>query len=378
MFFCFYVLMIVMYSSKFKIFLCFIILGLVFGLLAFVVLPKFKNKDKSQKLALVDLASLDSDGDGLSDKKEQELGTNIYNSDTDGDGYSDLEEVKSGYDPLKIESYNLIDEDGDGLTLEDEKKYNTNPKNPDSDYDGYLDGVEIATGYDPLVTNLAFLKDLAAQENNDKEKPISLSSKVQAVESALSAQTPADLEKNLAEVAVKENGGSASQIDLANFSSDDIKTSELKTKGGANKEIVQAYVNSLGILAFKSLPFSILNEQETQNYLGGLDPNNQRMVDENLKILEDTIVSLKNTDVPNDEEIILWHKDLLSFLLNIKSTTGAWQEGRNDINSLLALLKRSQNMADYGTGELLPGLYKIAEKYNIELPKEDFFQKIPR
>ena len=67
---------------------------------------------------------LDSDGDGLLDNKEAEIGTDPFNPDTDGDGLSDGEEV------------NL---------------YRTDPLNPDSDWDGLKDGAEIITyKTDPL------------------------------------------------------------------------------------------------------------------------------------------------------------------------------------------------------------------------------------
>lgn len=66
---------------------------------------------------------LDSDGDGLGDKQELELGLNIYNIDTDGDGLFDREEVFV---------------------------YKTDPKNKDSDGDTYLDGAEVSAGYNPL------------------------------------------------------------------------------------------------------------------------------------------------------------------------------------------------------------------------------------
>lgn len=51
---------------------------------------------------------VDSDGDGLEDRLEDSLGTDIYNTDSDGDGFPDGTEVLSDYDPL-----------GPGRTLRD-------------------------------------------------------------------------------------------------------------------------------------------------------------------------------------------------------------------------------------------------------------------
>ncbi len=65
---------------------------------------------------------VDSDGDGLSDAEELQLGTNPNLSDTDVDGLGDREEVKV---------------------------YSTDPLNPDTDGDGYLDGAEVSKGYNP-------------------------------------------------------------------------------------------------------------------------------------------------------------------------------------------------------------------------------------
>jgi thiol-disulfide isomerase/thioredoxin len=42
---------------------------------------------------------LDTDGDGLSDIEEAELGTDPFRADTDKDGYTDFEEVDAGTDP---------------------------------------------------------------------------------------------------------------------------------------------------------------------------------------------------------------------------------------------------------------------------------------
>lgn len=65
----------------------------------------------------------DSDKDGLTDRRERELGTDPYKADTDGDGLSDGDEV-------------LI--------------WGTDPLNPDTDGDGYKDGDEVKNGYNPL------------------------------------------------------------------------------------------------------------------------------------------------------------------------------------------------------------------------------------
>ncbi len=64
----------------------------------------------------------DSDGDGLNDFEEQQLGTSPILSDTDGDGLSDGLEVELETDPL----------------------------NPDTDGDDVSDGVEVANGSNPI------------------------------------------------------------------------------------------------------------------------------------------------------------------------------------------------------------------------------------
>lgn len=63
----------------------------------------------------------DSDGDGLSDAKEAELGTDPQDADSDDDGINDGDEVALG----------------------------TDPNNADSDGDGVSDGAEITAGSDP-------------------------------------------------------------------------------------------------------------------------------------------------------------------------------------------------------------------------------------
>jgi hypothetical protein len=64
--------------------------------------------------------------------------------DSDGDGLTDVEEAQLGTDPLKI------DTDNDGLNDREEVKiYLTDPNNPDTDGDGYQDGAEVRAGYNP-------------------------------------------------------------------------------------------------------------------------------------------------------------------------------------------------------------------------------------
>ncbi len=66
----------------------------------------------------------DKDGDGLTKREEQEIGTDPNNPDSDGDGLQDGEEVRV---------------------------YITDPLNPDSDADGLKDGAEVKThATDPL------------------------------------------------------------------------------------------------------------------------------------------------------------------------------------------------------------------------------------
>lgn len=87
-------------------------------------------------------ADLDTDGDGLADAREAELGTDPSRRDTDRDGLSDGDEVnRYRTDPLRA------DTDGDGLFDGDEVRgiagHATNPLLTDTDADGLSDAAEI-------------------------------------------------------------------------------------------------------------------------------------------------------------------------------------------------------------------------------------------
>ena len=83
----------------------------------------------------------DTDGDGLTDKQEKELGTDPKIADTDGDGLTDGKEfLTTKTDPLKA------DTDADGFNDGDEvNQHQTDPNKADSDMDGLSDYDEIIT-----------------------------------------------------------------------------------------------------------------------------------------------------------------------------------------------------------------------------------------
>ena len=103
---------------------------------------------------------LDSDGDGLTDAVEAELGTSPGDADSDDDGLSDGDEVAGQTDPLEADTDG--DGLGDGLELgvtegiegatadgfqgDQDPDSTTDPLDPDSDGGGIDDGVEDANG----------------------------------------------------------------------------------------------------------------------------------------------------------------------------------------------------------------------------------------
>lgn len=120
---------------------------------------------------------VDSDGDGLPDAQEAQVGTDPASADTDGDGATDGNEIAAGTDPLAAPVEQApatdtaptepegstapvepgFDSDGDNLTDAVEQEIGTDPFNPDSDGDGLSDFVEVgfdaesATGTNPAL-----------------------------------------------------------------------------------------------------------------------------------------------------------------------------------------------------------------------------------
>jgi TolB protein len=109
----------------------------------------------------------DSDGDGLINNDEADIGTDPTDPDSDSDGLLDGDEVNTYHtNPLlpdtdedglldgeEIVTYNTDplnpDTDADTLSDGEEINFNTIPVDPDTDRDGLLDGDEIRLGTDP-------------------------------------------------------------------------------------------------------------------------------------------------------------------------------------------------------------------------------------
>jgi hypothetical protein len=86
-------------------------------------LPTAEDDSMSTPVETINPATLlDSDGDGLTNARELDVGTSVTKADTDGDGLGDREEVEV---------------------------YGTNARKADTDGDGYLDGQEVSGGYNP-------------------------------------------------------------------------------------------------------------------------------------------------------------------------------------------------------------------------------------
>lgn len=98
----------------------------------------------------------DSDGDGLTDAEEADLGTNPNIADTDGGGVNDGDEMLAGTNPLDPadDFAPPIDSDGDGLSDAEESDLGTDPGQADTDGDRLDDGFEVNIyGTDPLARN---------------------------------------------------------------------------------------------------------------------------------------------------------------------------------------------------------------------------------
>jgi hypothetical protein len=118
----------------------------------------------------------DSDGDGLIDLQEHELGMNRLDIDSDDDGFSDpLEYVlrRNGFDPIATNpgcatAQDQSDNDADGLLLCEELLLRTSSELFDTDADGVPDGLEVRAGTDPAKSDALADSDLDGVRNGDE------------------------------------------------------------------------------------------------------------------------------------------------------------------------------------------------------------------
>src|SRR5688572_13057136 len=90
-------------------------------------------------------ASRDSDGDGLTDLAEQQLGTDARRTDSDGDDLPDGWEAQHGLNPTSVADGDA-DNDGDGLRNRTEFRVKSNPRTTDTDANGRPDGEDDTDG----------------------------------------------------------------------------------------------------------------------------------------------------------------------------------------------------------------------------------------
>ncbi|MEX2535084.1 MAG: hypothetical protein WD273_05730 [Trueperaceae bacterium] len=109
----------------------------------------------------------DSDGDGLVDHVERELGTDPTKRDTDGDGLSDFDEIYGFSMRFRGDFVftDVIDKfcpaliSGGSCAADDTEQYVTDPLDPDTDGDGILDGYELRLGANPRFADAADFVD---------------------------------------------------------------------------------------------------------------------------------------------------------------------------------------------------------------------------
>lgn len=209
--------------------------------------------DYLEKAFGLDINKADTDDDGLTDYEEMFLtGTDptVYDSvkkgmadadaDSDNDGLSNKKEIELGTDPI------FADTDKDGLSDGDEvNKYHTDPLKADTDGDGISDGDEIAMGLDPLnpttygVPDSEYTFDVDLSEdseamseiNNDNSYKLSIE-----IKAAGNIENNIDVRESDYSETIKNSAIVGKSFDIEYDTS--CKTEKIVLKFDLNKEII--------------------------------------------------------------------------------------------------------------------------------------------
>lgn len=348
----------------------------------------FQQTDK--KVVAVINEGTDTDGDGLSDKEERERGTNVYEKDSDGDGYTDGEEIAKGYNPLVVESYDNMDLDGDGLTGADETKYGTDPRLADSDFDGYQDGEEIVSGNNPLSANLSDYVSINAVANASEDGRLSengtgVDSEGNAIAGNVVEVNQADREQvNYLEQAFSARDVQTFQDSMIGYvqSQDDVEIiagqlnlpevsdNDIRIVADTSDEKVRDYISRMSDIFYISFN---LQEQGAYDLLM-VDGSGSTLIYQLQSGIVNALQEVRDQEVPQDEQIIETHKNIIASLMQADSLSERLGEGNyistgsqedvvdvmNDYSELTYLLK-TQIIDNY-----LATLDQIAEKRDIK------------
>ena len=317
--------------------------------------------DYMEYLLKTDKNNKDSDGDGLLDGFEfKYLDTDLLKKDTDGNGISDAEEDfdKDGLSNIKEQELGTnpayVDTDGDNLTdYEEVNKYHSNPLAKDTDRDKIYDDDEIKLGLDPNNPmsdgNTPDGKRLFEQVADDSIKDIQLLESDNWLVPSISGNVYDNISKNI----TMENSPYSSFKDNRAVLSDIVK-------------ITTSYDIPL------NLTFSY-----KQKYRG--DSKNLTIasfIDNELKIV-DTIVdesnkTIKGSIIGNGEYFVLdIDKFLKSFGIDVLSNISTIDTTKNTMIELDNKAAITKNVLNYENNDETTHLYDNYSNIIKEMKKSD-------
>ena len=315
--------------------------------------------------SLLAASTLDSDGDGLADALEAEIGTNPYLIDTDNDGYTDEEEVSSDHDPLRAENEDYLDIDQDGLTGIDEARYGTNPRSPDTDVDGVPDGTEIVQGTDPGHASFSSLPDYlganVAEQRQEELYPAFNPDSLAQIEDLSNAETLDGFSSMLSPI--------VGDVDESETFSNGV--SEVKISDRTDQAFVTAYFNRIGLTVAKHSP--VLDQNQLAAYASTHEAFSKESRADMVRKLEGALADLSEIEAPNDPEIVSLHQQALD---GVSEGLGIAREmERMDLASPSTVQRMSSMMTStqrvIGTlkDEIFPKARSVAERYKFDLPE---------